>query len=145
MSQTFCDQMASNWFRTPNFLHLPILILSQECHFRTHHMQSLSCCSFCKPGIYGVVFMGHVPLRGLCVFSLECFCFSFFFFFWIFVCLYGFKAFCSWSKRQNYGGCSFSPKALKMTCQFWGSPSLVLVLSRMLSAKTVNSGKKIKS
>ena len=43
---------------------------------------------------------------------------------------------------QNYGGCSFSPKALKMTCQFWGSPNLNL---RMFSAKTVNSGKKIKS
>ena len=46
---------------------------------------------------------------------------------------------------QNYGGCSFSPKALKMTCQFWGSPSLILGLPRMRSAKTVNSGKKTKS
>ena len=43
---------------------------------------------------------------------------------------------------QNYGGCSFSPKALTMTCQCWGSPILILVFLRVRSAKTVNSGKK---
>ena len=83
--------------------------------------------------------MGHVPLRGLCVFSLECLCFSFFFFEFLFVYM-GVRL----SVRgQNYGGCSFSPKDFKMTCQFWGSPSLVLVLPRMLSAKTVNSEKRL--
>ena len=65
----------------------------------------------------------------------------FFFFFFLFLFVYmGVKLSVH---GQNYGGWSFSPKALKMTCQFWGSPSLIRVLPRMRSAKTVNSGKNI--
>ena len=63
--------------------------------------------------------MGHVPLRGLCVFSLECLCFSFFLcFFFLLAFLFVYMGVRLSVHGQNYGGCSFSPKALKMTCQF---------------------------
>ena len=58
--------------------------------------------------------MGHVPVRGTSTLMFVFFiCFEFLFVYMdVRLSVHG----------QNYGGCSFSPKTLKMTCQFWVAP-----------------------